>query len=386
MLVGIDLEQFVRDPQSSGIQRVLQNLARSWPVDVEAKFVMPFDEGYALLDPNEAADLVDRAFMAQDGNEIREFVRSAVNHLSSAKPQFGQGQLLSMFTAWLLPEVSYLPTVLERFEIFRQSMPTTMICYDTLPMTEPDNYRFTPGTGDSVSWYFRLLTQADSVVCISEFARESLLTRLRRDRRMTSLVAHPGGDHEPSTTTHVRVTRGVTTFVKLGTLEARKKPLEILSAFRAASSAGLSAELIFIGRPSASDPRINATVAQAVADGVGVRWLSDASDSVVREVVRDADYLVSIGVEGYGIPVLEAIRAGTPVLFHGVQPAAELMVGKGAIALASDEQDGLRHMFVQYCEPENWQLFHEQVDPQAVPTWASFSEIVARAATSDLRI
>ena len=33
MYVGIDIEQFVRDPYASGIQRVLQYLALEWPVD-----------------------------------------------------------------------------------------------------------------------------------------------------------------------------------------------------------------------------------------------------------------------------------------------------------------------------------------------------------------
>ena len=39
--IGVDLEQFVTDPQSSGIQRVLQQLAREWPTDrAQADFVV----------------------------------------------------------------------------------------------------------------------------------------------------------------------------------------------------------------------------------------------------------------------------------------------------------------------------------------------------------
>ena len=48
--VGIDIEQFVRDPYGSGIQRVLQYLAREWPRgDVQSDFVVPVGEQYGLL-------------------------------------------------------------------------------------------------------------------------------------------------------------------------------------------------------------------------------------------------------------------------------------------------------------------------------------------------
>lgn len=379
MFVGIDLEQFVRDPQSSGIQRVLQNLARFWPEDVDARFVVPFERGFVLITPQEAAELIDQAFLSDHADDIRTRVSTHLEHIASSRPIVGLSQLLSIFHAWLLPEVSYLPAVLERFEVFQQSMTTSMIGYDALPMSDPGNYRFTPGSSANVSRYFRLLTEADVVICISDYSRDALISRLRREVQKVTLIAHPGGDHEPQHDARTTRTQGRMTFVKLGTLEARKKPLELLAAFRAAAALGVSAELIFIGRPSASDLDTNREIEAAVAEGFGVHWLSDASDETVRTVVREADYFVSIGVEGFGIPVLEAIRSGTPVLFHGTQPAAELMVGHGAVALESDAPEGLIQMFVQFCDPMLWESTHKEVDPAAVPRWSTFADQVARA-------
>lgn len=40
-LIGVDLEQFVRDPYATGVQRVLVELARNWPDDVPVEFVVP---------------------------------------------------------------------------------------------------------------------------------------------------------------------------------------------------------------------------------------------------------------------------------------------------------------------------------------------------------
>jgi len=237
MRVGLDIEQFVRDPYGSGIQRVLQYLAKTWPAsNVEPLFVVPVPESprveFHLLSATEAADLLSIPFLDQEqalgSRDLKSEVESAL--VSLRLPAFSLGEVMAVVDVWMLPEVSYLPAVLGRFELFRRTMPAMMIGYDTLPMTEPANYRFKPGTESNVSRYFRLLATADSVVCISAYARESIWSRLRRDRSLPCTVAHPGGGR-------VMVVPGATSkfervdsfrpvrFCRVGTMEARKSPV-----------------------------------------------------------------------------------------------------------------------------------------------------------------
>jgi alpha-1,2-rhamnosyltransferase len=273
--------------------------------------------------------------------------------------------------------VSYLPSVLERFELFAKCVPTAMIGYDTLPMSEPANYRFKPGTAAWVSEYFRHLATSDSVVCISDYARDSILGRLRRDPALPISVAHPGGDHL-DVRPPAQPARPV--FARLGTLEARKRPIEILRAFLSAvASAGLDAELLFIGNRSASDEGINRAIRTAIDDGAPVRWVEGASDSEVYDQVQHSSAFLSIGTEGYGIPVLEAIRLGTPVLFDGVQPAGDLMVGHGARRIDGISADGLGAAFRKYASPDALGSLRAELDPAAVPAWRDFAQGVAWA-------
>ena len=86
---------------------------------------------------------------------------------------------------------------------------------------------------------------------------------------------------------------------------------------------------------------------------------------------------MSIGTEGYGIPVLEAIRLGTPVLFDGIQPAAELMLGHGARRVDGLSRDGLARAFLTYSQPDALSDLRTELDPSAVPTWRAFAEGVA---------
>ena len=381
--VGIDIEQFIRDPYGTGIQRVLQYLAKEWPSEeVQADFVIPNParEGeYFLLTPVQAAELIGLAFEHREPDEdvlgiVQAFV--AEKRASQNYTEVKLGDLVSLYDTWLLPEVSYLPSVLERFEIFRRCMRTVMIGYDTLPMTEPANYRFKPGNSAWVSEYFRLLAVADEVVCISAYARDSILNRLRRDRALPIRVAHPGGDHLAVKAGNAPAR---TRFTRLGTLEARKRPLEILEGFKLAVDQGLDAELLYIGKKSSSDEAINVTIEQAIADNYPVVWVQGASDAEVYELVNQSSVFLSIGIEGYGIPVLEAIRVGTPVVFDGVQPAGELMVGHGALQVTCDSKDEMASMFSKFGAESAIVGLRSQVSQANVPTWLAFAEQVAAA-------
>jgi glycosyltransferase involved in cell wall biosynthesis len=377
MHLGVDLEQFATDPYGSGIQRVLQYLAGTWPHHrASAEFVVPHRGRHALLTPEQAAELVGVAFAPLPA--ARDLRTAVADRIESFDPMVVRGgELLAIFDAWVLPEVSYLPSVLQRFELFQHCVPTVMIGYDALPMTEPGNYRFRPGTSAWVSEYFRRLATADAVVCISEYARGAILGRLRRDAALLTTIAHPGGDHVAAGSS---TPPGVPRFLRLGTMEARKQPREILAGFRRAVSEGLSAQLVFIGGESASDEAINADVRAAVDEGIGVEWITRASDDEVRGYVSTSSAFLSIGVEGYGIPVLEAIRLGTPVLFDGIQPAAELMVGHGACRMAAGTEVELGEALHIWADTDRLAALRRDVDASRVPTWRDFSSRVVDAA------
>jgi glycosyltransferase involved in cell wall biosynthesis len=379
--VGIDLEQFFTDPYNSGIQRVLQYLAREWPTeDVSCDFIAPWEGDFLLLSPNDAVQVIDAAFAARDIESVRGDVSRQLAFLAQNLPRVGNATLLSYFDTWLMPEVSYLPQVLERLALMQQTMPCTMIGYDALPMTDPDNYRFRPGSADHVSEYFRLLTMADSVVCISDYTRETILGRLRRNPALATTVAHPGGDHVPIAAPHSEG-RGdkPVTFLRVGTMEARKYPRQVVEAFQAARSAGVDAHLAFFGRPSASDSNLNRTVRAACDEDPAVTWVESASDSAIRDAMERADVFLSVGTEGYGIPVLESIRRGTPVLFGGIQPAGEIMAGKGAHPLGAPTVEELAEAFRAYSEPSAVLTLLDTLRPSAVPRWSDFTRAVAYA-------
>ncbi len=372
--VGVDIEQFVDDPYGSGIQRVLQYLAKQWPSDLaEAVFVIPRGDDLWLLDPGQAAELISLAFAPQRSEDLRIDVTAHLASLEESVQRAPSSTLAKQVDAWLLPEVSYLPSVLTRFEELAAVVPTGMIGYDALPMTEPANYRFPPGVAANASEYFRLLASTDALVCISDYSREAIGQRLRRNPELVSKVAHPGGDHVPLAARENAGQSGPVHFLRLGTMETRKSPLEILRAFLAIRAAGVDARLTYVGVRSSSYEWITEELRAAAASDVGFTWITDASDNDVARLMHECDALLSFGTEGYGIPVLEAIRRGLPVLYGGTQPAAELLEGAGATDCGTPTEQGIEQVLARFSEPAAIAEAARQVDPTQVPRWADFA-------------
>jgi glycosyltransferase involved in cell wall biosynthesis len=377
-VTGVDIEQFMIDPYATGIQRVLQYLAKCWPKDTDAVFIAPFEDGYGLLAPDQAAKLLSLPFHHLEPNQDLRDVVSAF--LAELDPQrVDEGALSSEVSHWLLPEVSYLPSVLTRFAGMADKMPTTMIGYDTLPMTEPGNYRFVPGNAAWVSEYFRRLATSNNVVCISDYAKDSIMQRLRRDPALPITVAYPGGDHLPVRTGEPPARPR---FARLGTMEARKWPLQIVNGFVAALDSGFEADLLLLGNKSASDERINARIHDVIDQGYPVRWIQGAGDAEVHDEINTSTYVLSFGVEGYGIPVLESIRMGTPVLYAGTQPAGEVMEGKGAKFVAVDDEAQVASVLKDAVNADSLREIRFALNPNEVPSWGEFAEAVAQAGGS----
>lgn len=368
-MIGIDLGQFALDPFGSGVQRVLQQLARYWPEDTPAEFLVPTDTGFGALDSDGAYRLLSTTFESRPADHEAP---SLIAHRARALfvDEIGHDQLFQRYSSWLVPEMTYDQGNLQRIRTMQEAMPVTMIAYDALPMSHPENYLFTPGTHANVSQYLRILRDAHTLVCISEFSRQQMFEVLRRDISKTTEVAHPGGDHIPISDPSNPPTRPM--FLRVGTMEARKHPVEIVTSFMSAVDDGFEADLVFVGSPSRVDVAINAAVRRVIDSGYPVQWTTDATDDQVVEYLGAATAFLSYGIEGYGIPVLEAIRRGLPVLFDGIQPAGDIMEGRGATRVPLGSGAAAWRGVIDQAN-----IARSHLDPTKVPAWEQFGRALA---------
>ena len=142
-------------------------------------------------------------------------------------------------------------------------------------------------------------------------------------------------------------------FLSVGTIQPRKNIDRIVAAMRAVVAAGLPHRLVHVGRPGWLYERIlDAPRQYDVAERV--RFLTDVeADEDLAALYSGATAFVFPSLyEGFGLPVLEAMACGTPVITGNtsslpevagdaailVDPTDVTAIGQALVTLASDER------------------------------------------------
>jgi len=161
-------------------------------------------------------------------------------------------------------------------------------------------------------WRNRLLVRlsarrAAQVLTVSEYSRAAIASAYRLPVDDVGVV-HNGAAPPAGGAEHQRDTTAPFVLA-VGRLEPRKNTALLLRAFAARRSRG--GRLVVVGSPDGESPE----VLRALAEQEGVEHLGSVSPEELDELYRTASALVfpSAG-EGWGIPVLEALAHGCPVV------------------------------------------------------------------------
>ncbi len=136
-------------------------------------------------------------------------------------------------------------------------------------------------------------------------------------------------------------------FLFVGTLQPRKNLARLLEAFaRVASPSGSSVGLVLAGRPGVGAPRLRER-AEALGLTRRVTWLSYVAEEDKPSLYAGAQALVYPSLyEGFGLPVLEAMAWGTPVLASNASSLPEV-VGEAGLLVDPHDVDGLSQRMAQ---------------------------------------
>jgi glycosyltransferase involved in cell wall biosynthesis len=180
----------------------------------------------------------------------------------------------------------------------------------------------------------RAVRAARRLIAISRFTKRELVELLGVDPERIRVIGVPVG----SGFSPVGPSEAGNYVLAVGTLEPRKNLPRLIEA---AGRAG--AELRVVGAEGWGG---------VTPDGAGVRWLGEVGDERLAALYRGARCLVYPSLyEGFGLPILEAMACGTPVVTsvggatEEVADGAAVLVDPldpGSIAAGLDEADRRR--------------------------------------------
>jgi alpha-1,3-rhamnosyl/mannosyltransferase len=230
----------------------------------------------------------------------------------------------------------------------RLDLPYVPVVHDLTPLTHPEWHRrktivaFLP-------WIERTLERASRVIAVSHATADVLARRFPDVRGRTVVIGHgvdPRFSPEPaqpgeSEAMRARFTRGRPYVLHLGTLEPRKNVATLVAACeRLWSDDPRRPDLLLAGGAGWKSDALLASIARSPFSGRIHRAGYVAADSIPA-LLRSAEvFCYPSHEEGFGLPVLEAMAAGTAAVISDAAALREV-AQDAALAVAPEDAAGL---------------------------------------------
>lgn len=228
----------------------------------------------------------------------------------------------------------------------------------------------------------RLLLSADLVIAVSESTAADA-RRLARVNPRRIRVVPEGVDAAlhpvPGAADRVRERWDLTKpyFFYVGALDARKSPADLVRAWSTALAAGAECALVVAGDPGA----------QAPTSLPGARLLGRVTSTELRDLLTAAACLLFPSrYEGFGLPLLEAMACGAPVIAYANSSLREVAGEVGILVPDGDAVEMGRRAAELVRDPQLAKRLGEAGRRQAAGfTWRAAATKVIEAYQSVLR-
>ena len=359
MSVHIDISHLGRDPRRSGIQRAERELIRHWPGP---------------------AELLPCYFVAKQG-ALQALPREVLDVLCEDAPPGGVPAELQRLSRYLGQGQAVTPERVLNAELFIDPARAAHYCalppqcrpywlvYDFLPWLHPA--WFSLGSAARLMPYLQALLHVRDLAFISASTRDDYVARIAR-RPSNGPVIPMGGDGLGLERQRFDPSRK-----SFGTIEPRKNALPAMQAFRSLWRDGADVHLVMIGATS-PDATKELAMLEELADEPRFRHLQNLPDSGVREALRTARAMLfpSVG-EGFGIPPMEALHAGIPVIISDTLPAIAAQPGHGQIRLPAVTAERIADAVRSIGSDDACARLWDDAAAMPVPGWADFARSVA---------
>lgn len=318
---------------------------------------------------------------------------------STAGRRFGADRLLNRFvdypnlvrSLWANHDVFHI--VDHSYAQLVHALPadrTLVTCHDLDTfrcVLEPEVERRSPVFRAMTSRILSGLEKAGHVACDTEATRDGLVNRAGVDPSRTSVIhngPHPTCTPYPETTAEAEAARllgrhrGVD-ILHVGSTIARKRIDTLLHVFAAVRRSRPDARLVRVGGPFTGEQR--ALVRELHLD-TAIVVLPFLDRSTLAAVYRHcAVLLLPSEREGFGLPVLEALACGTPVIASDIDPLREVGASAAVYCPPDDVEcwvaavlDSLQEREQQ---PSRWaERRTEGIARAAVFSWARYASHV----------
>lgn len=272
----------------------------------------------------------------------------------------------------------------EAYLSLKSKVPTIMTVHDLSILHHPEHVpplvqRYTN------HFYPRFIARADRLLTVSEYSRQDIVSFYPNAADKLSVVGNGAREeYHPLPPADVQAIRekwagGQPYFLYVGALQPRKNIARLLHAFDDYRQQGGQLPLLLIGRKAWMTTEIE-EVYRRMNHAEHVQLLDYQPLHVVAQLVGSAHAMVYVSLfEGFGIPLLEAMQCGVPVITSNLTSMPEV-AGNAGLLVDPFDTGSITHA-LQKMEGEN-ELYHRLQAAALVQgsafTWDSVAQKVSR--------
>lgn len=360
--IYIDITELAKNPIRTGIQRVEREILLNWS---GPNSLIPCIYHAGRDEFVEATASMLRSIMEYEGNGKVSQMPS-LHRFGAARSVAIANVLSNLFN----PEVFFDPVRSQKYSEWASVKDTRVswLVYDFMPFLYPEHYPV--GTPLTCMPYLHAMRSVPRLAFISSQTQFEFHTKIGRKLSRDTMVFPLGGDGLRFERQSFSPKRR--SFVYFGTVEPRKNVGVILRAFMNLWERGGDSELYVIGR---LDSRAQAEEAliELLQDEPRFHYLGHASDAKLCEVLHEARATIFVSSEeGFGIPPLESLAAGIPVIVSSTLPSINDLQPGGSIKIDNLSPAALCTAVEFLSIDANASKLWQEASHLAVPTWCDF--------------
>ncbi len=371
-----DLTSFLDCPDTTGIQRVSLNIVDHWDSSLRLVPVRyPAENGGLAVLPDEALHIMREYFWATE-DDLPRYARDLSECASKPDSEIDTDDFPKI-TAILNPELFYDPRRVGLYDWLATFMRDRLffIVYDFIPWLHPET--FLPGTLEPTWGYVRMIRGMKHLAFISEQTRQDFVGRILRQEHPTGIVLSLGSDGLGTASPCFSADkRG---FGVLGSIVEYKNHLLVLDAFESLWRRGVDTDLTFIGKirhlPEGGEERLRSMHETQPH----FRWLEGMGDKRAAEAIKNFRATIFVSsLEGFGLPPLESLALGVPVIASASMPSIEMIEPLGQIRLSEVTPASIRRAVLEMLDDQIAEQKCREIEDMTLPTWQDMGHHISQ--------
>jgi len=328
--IYLDISQFISHPYKTGIQRVLYEVLNTWKNKEPLVPIFINEKSETNILPYKVIKLI-QSYFQQENNSIEA---TALEIKSFSKIKNPINLLLENDFLVFNPELFYNQNRINYYQNFIKTRGADLlyfVIYDLLPFINPEYFPRNILTGCTP--YLTLIVNLKNCGFISEKTKRDFITRAAKSDNLLSKPILPLGGDTLGTNSHPFDSTNIT-FTVVGDIRPRKNTEKVIDVFENIWKKGIKIKLQLCGPLNWPNLIMKNRLESLKENQPLFNWIEAPSDQVLRDsIIKSRCTIYASENEGFGLPPLESLSLGTPVIVGNHIPSIENLTEDGMIKL-----------------------------------------------------